>query len=68
MEIMGTTTGRMSQTNPDLQAIPGRPDLVKDKWEHDLYTCSKEEFYRLYMPYDFEWQKMPKEEEEKNED
>jgi len=68
MEMMGTTTGRMSQTNPDLQAIPGRPDLVKKKFmpqaDQKMYTCAREEFYRLYVTYNFEWQKMPKEKEE----
>ena len=62
---MGTTTGRMSQTNPDLQAIPGRPDLVKTRWvepERSVVLKAREGYANYFCNYEFNGQ-VPKEKE-----
>lgn len=56
----------MSQTNPDLQAIPGRPDLVKKKFMpqagQKLYVNAQEAYANYFCKFEFSGQ-VPKEKE-----
>ena len=63
--MMGATTGRMSQTNPDLQTIPGRPDLVKKRWvepQRSVVLLAREGYVEYFCKFDFTGQ-VPKEKE-----
>lgn len=63
--MVGTKTGRMSQTSPDLQTIPGRPDLVEKKWtepERVVVAKAREGFVNYFCKYEFSGQ-VPKEKE-----
>ena len=64
--VMGARTGRMSQTNPDLLTIPGRPDLVRKAFVpqegQKLYVDAKEAFANYFCKFDYTGQ-VPKEKE-----
>jgi hypothetical protein len=60
-EGMGVT-GRMSQTNPDLKAIPGRPDMIQKRFTpkrfvpqegQRLYVDAKEAYTNYFCKFDF---------------
>ncbi len=64
---MGARTGRMSQTNPDLQTIPGRPDMIRKRFVPQegqrLYVDAQEAYANYFCKFDFTGQ-VPKEKEE----
>lgn len=62
---MGATTGRMSQTNPDLQILPVRKAFVSRDGQDLLHPESRkarEEFANYFCKFDFTGQ-VPKEKE-----
>jgi hypothetical protein len=69
MEMMGSSTGRMSQTKPDLSVIPGRPDMIRTRFvpqdgqvllHPDVHAEARESFANYFCKFDFTGQ-VPKE-------
>lgn len=54
---MGATTGRMSDVNPDLKAIPGHPRVFAE---------ARAEFQETFCKFNYDWQ-TPKKEANDNE-